>query len=91
MTLVDGHTVQRPADLERGIPVDYGADTRYGIAPIHSLVGHFERGNAWRYCRRDNNARWIGRTYRCTRIVRWKKKYATVVNMDIRRDNYRTP
>ena len=51
MTLVDRHIVQRPADLERGVSVDYCADSRYGIAPVHGPVGHFERGNAWRYCR----------------------------------------
>lgn len=56
VTLVDGHFVQRPADLERGVPVDHGADGRHGVAPVHGPVGHFERGYARRYCRRDKNA-----------------------------------
>lgn len=62
VALVDRHGIEGPADLERGIPVDHGADSRYGITPIHGLVGHFERGDAWRHCRRDNNRldRWRG-------------------------------
>lgn len=63
MTLVDRHSVQRPADLERGVPVDHGAHSRYGIAPVHGFVRHFERGNTWRYCRRDNDVAIIQREY----------------------------
>lgn len=62
VALVDRHGIEGPADLERGIPVDHGAHSRHGIAPIHGPVGHFERGDARRHCRRDNNRldRWRG-------------------------------